>query len=137
MLHCRLGGVGKGTSSSSSLLSRLELSDTEVYEPLLRALLGSASHFCEVAILKSRMSVGASVQVRKQLARAAGGGILENATVRGRAWYKRLDAPVLTLDVMGAGVRRWFLGHGRRSRVPRPGREGTLNSQPSIPNPEP
>jgi len=23
----------------------------------------------------------------------------ENATVRGRAWYKRLDAPVLTLDV--------------------------------------
>ena len=24
---------------------------------------------------------------------------LENATVRGRAWYKPLDAPVLTLDV--------------------------------------
>ena len=24
---------------------------------------------------------------------------LENATVRGRVWYKLLDAPVLTLDV--------------------------------------
>ena len=24
---------------------------------------------------------------------------MENATVRGRAWYKPLDAPVLTLDV--------------------------------------
>ena len=34
--------------------------------------------------------------------------ILENATVRGRAWYKLLDAPVLTLDVTGEarGVRR-------------------------------
>jgi len=26
-------------------------------------------------------------------------GFLGNATVRGRAWYKLLDAPVLTLDV--------------------------------------
>jgi len=25
--------------------------------------------------------------------------LLENATVHGRDWYKRLDAPVLTLDV--------------------------------------
>ena len=28
-----------------------------------------------------------------------GGDFLGNATVRGRAWYKVLEAPVLTLDV--------------------------------------
>ena len=30
---------------------RLELSDTQVYEPLIRALLGTASHVCEVLCL--------------------------------------------------------------------------------------
>jgi len=35
-------------SSSSLLLSSLELSDVKVYEPQIRALLGTASHFCEV-----------------------------------------------------------------------------------------
>jgi len=39
-------------SSSSLLLSRLELSDTKVYEPQIRALLGTASHFCELVVLK-------------------------------------------------------------------------------------
>ena len=34
--------------SSSSLLSSLELSDTRVCEPRILALLGPASHFCEV-----------------------------------------------------------------------------------------
>ena len=38
---------------SCLLLSRLELSDTKVYEPYIRALLGSAS-LCEVAVLKRR-----------------------------------------------------------------------------------
>ena len=42
------------TSSSSLSLSSLELSDTKVYEPYIRALLGTASHFCEVFVLKSR-----------------------------------------------------------------------------------
>ena len=41
-------------SSSSLLLSSIELSDTKVYEPLLRALLGTASQFCEVVVPKSR-----------------------------------------------------------------------------------
>ena len=36
--------------SSSLLLSSLELSDRKVYEPQERALLGTASHFCEVAL---------------------------------------------------------------------------------------
>jgi len=34
------------TSSSSLLLSNLKLSDTKVYEPQVRALLETASHFC-------------------------------------------------------------------------------------------
>ena len=34
--------------SSSLLLSSLELRDAKVYEPEMRALLGTASHFCEV-----------------------------------------------------------------------------------------
>ena len=39
-------------SSPSLLLSSLELSDTKVYEPQIRALLGTASHFCEIVVLK-------------------------------------------------------------------------------------
>ena len=41
-------------SSSSLLLSSLELSDTQVYAPQIRALLGTASHFCKAAVLKLR-----------------------------------------------------------------------------------
>jgi len=37
--------------SSSLLLSSLQLSDAKVYEPEIRALLGTAAHFCEVAVL--------------------------------------------------------------------------------------
>jgi len=40
------------SSSPSLLLSSLELSDTQDYEPLIRALLGTASHFWEVGVLK-------------------------------------------------------------------------------------
>ena len=35
---------------SSFLLSRLECSDTQVYEPCIRARLGSAAHFCEEVV---------------------------------------------------------------------------------------
>ena len=41
-------------SCSSSSLSSLELSDTKVHEPYIRALLGTASRFCEVVVLKLR-----------------------------------------------------------------------------------
>ena len=47
-IHPKPGCVG-ASSSSSLLLSSLELSDTQVYEPYIRALLGTASHFCVVA----------------------------------------------------------------------------------------
>ena len=40
--------------SSSLLLSSLELSDTQVYPTQIRALLGTASHFCQVVVLKLR-----------------------------------------------------------------------------------
>ena len=43
-------------SSSSLLLSSLESSDTKVYEPSLRARLGTASHFCEVVVLEFSIS---------------------------------------------------------------------------------
>ena len=49
--------VAAQVSSSLSLLS-LELSDTQVYEPWIRALLGTASHFCEVVVTHTRARVG-------------------------------------------------------------------------------
>ena len=39
---------------SSLLLSRLELSDTTICEPYVRAILGTASHFCPALVLKLR-----------------------------------------------------------------------------------
>ena len=41
-------GSSTSLSASSSLLWSLELSGTQVYEAKTRALLGSASHFCEI-----------------------------------------------------------------------------------------
>jgi len=41
-------------SSSALLLSNLKLSDTNVYEPSIRARLGNAAHLCEVVVLKLR-----------------------------------------------------------------------------------
>jgi len=52
-------GVRRRFFVSYLLLPSLELSDTKVYEPQTRALLGTASHFCEVAVLKLRTSGGA------------------------------------------------------------------------------
>ena len=42
------------SSSSSVSLSSLELSDTKVYEPSIRSLLGTASHLCEAVVLELR-----------------------------------------------------------------------------------
>jgi len=44
---------------SSWLLSILELSDTKVHEPWVRALLGTAANFCQVVVLKLRTVPGA------------------------------------------------------------------------------
>ena len=61
-------GAGQALSSSSSsslLLSSLELSDTRGYEPYIRALLGTASHFCEAIVLKLRtVPIGTALSLR-------------------------------------------------------------------------
>ena len=60
------GGDRRGLHPSSSLfLSSLELSDTTLYEPSIRALLGTSSHFCQVAVLKLRaVPSGTDLNVR-------------------------------------------------------------------------
>ena len=61
-LPCRPAGtccLCSRFTASSLLLSSLELSDTKVYEPYIRALLGTASHFCEGGVPQ----VTGSVQV--------------------------------------------------------------------------
>jgi len=63
------------TSSSSLLLSCLELSDTQVREPQIRALLGTALHFCKVVVLKLRTP---------QVDRGSGAGDATRADARAR-----------------------------------------------------
>ena len=54
-----------GHSSSSLLLSSLELSDAKVYESEIRALFGTASHFCEVVVLELRtVPIGTALSLR-------------------------------------------------------------------------
>jgi len=61
-----LGLVDRGVVRRSSLLlSSLELSDTQVYEPQIRALLGTASHFYEVVVFKVRtVPIGTALSLR-------------------------------------------------------------------------
>ena len=51
MCHIRSTAKGGRASSSALLLSSLELSDTTIYEPSLRAFLGTAPLFCQVVVL--------------------------------------------------------------------------------------
>ena len=46
-LEQRCATLSAVASSSSVLLSSLEMSDTTIYEPYIRALLGTSSPFCE------------------------------------------------------------------------------------------
>jgi len=51
----------QGATSSSLLLSSIELSDSHVYGPQIRAFFGTASHFCEAVVLKLRsVPIGAT-----------------------------------------------------------------------------
>ena len=54
---CRSSG-----SSSSLLLSSLELSDTHVYEPSLRARLGTTAHLKNIVVLKLRQRIPGTLQ---------------------------------------------------------------------------
>jgi hypothetical protein len=71
---------------SSLSLSSLELIDTKVYEPEVRALLGTAAHFCEVVVLKSRTRTGFSHRFRGGLAFHAHSLLIPNL---GRRWQTR------------------------------------------------
>jgi len=83
------GGSGEdGSSSSSFLLSSLELSDAKVYEPCIRALLGTASEFCEVVVLKLRTTY----QGRR--------GAVQDKTVKEKASTSR--APIRGVAAAGA-----------------------------------
>ena len=52
------------SSSSCSLLSSLDLCDMVVYEPQIRALLATASQFCEIVVLKSRTVLNGTTLTR-------------------------------------------------------------------------
>ena len=79
--------VGAG-SSSSLLLSRLQLSDTQVYEPSMRALLGTASHFCELIVLKLRTGAREQLPLHlgdgERVPRAHGNGHVRRGFARSR-----------------------------------------------------
>ena len=53
-------------SCSSSLLFSLELSDTKVYEPEMRALSGTASHFCKLSHRPSRRGAPCLLQTHRR-----------------------------------------------------------------------
>ena len=50
LTRARARAFPEGSFSSSLLLSRLELSDANVYEPQTRARLGTEAHFCEASL---------------------------------------------------------------------------------------
>ena len=50
-------GIGFHINSSALSLSSLELSDTQVYGPSIRALLGTVSHLCEVVVLELTLTL--------------------------------------------------------------------------------
>ena len=86
-------GRGKGflgevlpPPSSSLLLSSLELSNTQVYEPWIRTLLGTASHLCEVVVLQARtVPNGATLTLRILLVIRRGAQAMYKRRKRARA----------------------------------------------------
>ena len=53
-----------GVRASSFLLSSLQMSDTRVYALCMRALLETASHFCEAVVLKLRAVPKCTTQLK-------------------------------------------------------------------------
>ena len=67
---------------SSFLLSSLELCDTKVYEPLIRALFGIAAHCCKVIALK--LSTPNPDQLSRKTARARSDAFLAPSILKPR-----------------------------------------------------
>ena len=83
------GGVRRGAERAPRpprrrglllLYYSLELSDTKVYEPQIRALLGTASHFCEAVVLRLR-TVPISLRTLRVIRRGAHAMYKRGATV--------------------------------------------------------
>ena len=92
------------SSSSSVLPLSLELGDTTIYEPQVRALLGTAPHFCEAVVLKLRtVPLGAALSLRIQT--VEGKRRIEDW----RASFKLDEGPLL---VPGSGLRVQGAGCG-------------------------
>ena len=71
------------------------MSDTKVYEPHIRTILGIASHFCEVAALKSRTAPNCTTRSLRILHGTVEGGVsaLEHALARAsNSLSRRLDS---------------------------------------------
>ena len=91
--------------SSSLLLSSLELSDTNVYEPYIRARLGTAAHFCEGVVLNLRtVPIGTALSLR----------ILRGCVRSRRSSDERLGSVLrvwgVRVSVLGGGWRVCALG---------------------------
>ena len=65
LIPSSLGSGRAHASYFSLLLSSLKLSDTKVYEPDIRARLGTAAHSCKVVVLKFRtVPIGTALNLR-------------------------------------------------------------------------
>ena len=75
-------------SSSSSL----ELSDTKVFEPEIRALFGTTSQLCEVVVLKSR-TVSRTVLIKQIEDSGAREQVMNPQTYRGTLLIRNSASP--------------------------------------------
>ena len=76
--------------SASLLLSSLKCSDTRVYEPYIRAFLGTASQFCEVAVLNLSCNTSWS-SVKHHAGKECGDNGRQRKGVGGRKIYRDIE----------------------------------------------
>ena len=81
----RQAPLGRGASFSlfpSLLLSSLELSDTKFYETFIRALLGTASQFCEVVVLTGAIHPERPTAIKRFGTQISSGVVFRLNTIR-------------------------------------------------------
>jgi len=90
------------------------LSDTTIYEPYIRALLGTASHFCEAVVVKLRtVPLGTALRLRIiRVIRRGAHAMYERAALLNARHGPQLHwlAPGLGFRIWGIGFRGWGLG---------------------------
>ena len=91
------------------LISILELSDATVYEPSMRALLGTASHICEIVVLENVSSPGQNVVVSVLR-------VPHSFDSRALGAADRLVLSLQVNDVLGSVVENWLLRTVRSGR---------------------